>query len=266
MTTGERLAAHGLALPPGHTLVSLEERPELRRDMGELNASVWPEFMLHDGVVEALWHHLFETFAGTQSCLFDADGILVAALNSAPLAWDGTDDDLPVGWDDQLLRSVAGLLPGSPPADTLGALQVVVRPDRQGEGYAGVMLQAMRALARSSGYRALVACVRPTHKELYPLTLIERYAFWTREDGLPSDPWIRLHVRLGGRVVRGVPASMTMRGTVAEWQSWTGLAMPESGLYLPVGAAAPVQIDTATDEGVYGDPNVWIVHDLRGPA
>ena len=233
MTTGERLAVHGLALPPGHTLVAVAEQPALRGPMGELNAAAWPEFMLHDGVVAA---------------------------------WDGTDDDLPVGWDDQLLRTVAGMLPGSQPADTLGALQIVVRPSRQGEGYAGIMLQAMRAIARSRGDRAVIACVRPTHKALYPLTLIERYALWTRDDGLPLDPWIRLHVRLGGRVVRGVPASMTIRGTVAEWCAWTGLEIPESGLYLPAGAAAPVQVDTATDLGVYCDPNVWVVHDLRGSA
>ena len=266
MTTGERLAVHGLALPPGHTLVAVAEQPALRGPMGELNAAAWPEFMLHDGVVDALWHHLFEAFAETQCCLFDATGELVAALNAAPLTWDGTDDDLPVGWDDQLLRTVAGMLPGSQPADTLGALQIVVRPSRQGEGYAGIMLQAMRAIARSRGDRAVIACVRPTHKALYPLTLIERYALWTRDDGLPLDPWIRLHVRLGGRVVRGVPASMTIRGTVAEWCAWTGLEIPESGLYLPAGAAAPVQVDTATDLGVYCDPNVWVVHDLRGSA
>jgi GNAT superfamily N-acetyltransferase len=266
MTAGERLAAFGLALPPGHALVSLAERPELSGPMGALNTSVWPEFMLHDGVVGALWHHLFEDFIASQCCLFDADGELVAGLNSAPLAWDGTDEDLPQGWDDQLLRSVAGLLPGASGADTLGALQIVVRPSRQGEGYAGTMVGAMRAIARSAGYRALIACVRPTHKERYPLTPIDRYATWTREDGLPLDPWIRLHVRLGGRVVRGVPASMTIRGSVAEWSDWTGLAMPESGLYLPRGAAAPVQIDVAADEGVYLDPNVWVVHDVRGPA
>ena len=74
MTIGERLAAHGLALPPGHTLISIGERPDLERPAGMLNGSVWPEFMFHDGVVQANWHHLFEEFSDTQCCLFDADG------------------------------------------------------------------------------------------------------------------------------------------------------------------------------------------------
>ena len=262
MTAGERLAAHGLVLPERHVLVTVEDRPDLDREMSFLGASVWPEFMLHDAVVDANWHHLWEDWAGTQACLIDAEGEMVAVLHAAPLRWDGTDDGLPDGWDDQLLRSVAGLAAGSPPPDTLGAIMIAVRTDRQGSGCAGTMLGAMRALGRERGFRALIACVRPTGKAPYAMIPVERYAHWRRDDGLPLDPWIRLHVRLGARVVRGVPRSMTMRGTVAEWREWTGLTMPESGDYLPEGAAAPVHVDVEHEEGVYYDPNVWVVHDL----
>lgn len=257
---GERLAAHGLALPPGHTLVSIAERPEIEEAHHDLNAAAWPRFMLQDPVAHACWDHLFADFAEFQGCLFDGGGGLVAGFNSAPLAWDGTEAGLPDGWDDQLRRTVADLGVGIAP-DTLGALQVVVRGDRRGAGYSGVMVGAMRALAAANGFRALIACVRPTEKIRYPLTPIESYATWVRDgDGLPLDPWIRLHVRLGGRVVRPAPASMRIEGTVAEWRSWTGLAMPESGAYLPAGAAAPVTVDVEADRGVYLDPNVWVVH------
>jgi len=261
MTTGQRLAAHGLALPAGHKLVSLADAPDLREAHGDLNVSVWPEFMLHDPVANGLWDHLFSDFAGFQLCLFDAAGELVAGLNSAPLAWDGTDSGLPTGWDDHFLRSVDGHREGIAP-DTLGALQIVVRPDRQGSGYSGVMVNAMRANAAAHGYRALIACVRPTDKVRYPLTPIERYARWTRLDGLPFDPWIRLHVRLGGRIVRASPTSMRIEGTAAEWSEWTGLEFPEGGDYLPEGAAAPMTMDVEANRGVYLDPNVWVVHDL----
>lgn len=262
MSTGERLAAFGLALPEGHTLASLEDRPQLRQPIDRLSSSVWPEFMHHDEVVDANWDHLHEDFASMQCGLFDPAGRLVAVLRCAPLAWDGTDEGLPDSWDDQFLRTMAGLAPGAPPADTLGALLIAVRKDRRGSGYSGVMVSAMRAIARSCGHRSLIACVRPTGKEPYALIPIERYATWTRSDGLPVDPWIRLHVRLGGRVVRGAPRAMTIRGTVAEWREWTGLAMPESGEYLPAGAMAPVMIDVAADSGVLHDPGVWVVHEL----
>lgn len=261
MTLGERLAAHGLDLPPGHRLVSLADRPDLRRPLGEFNVAVWPEFMLHDEVANTLWDHLFDDFAAYQCVLLDRGGELVAGLNSAPLAWDGTDAGLPHGWDDQFTRSVNDVLAGRAP-DTLGALQIVVGPERQGSGYSGLMLAAMRANARMHGFRAVIACVRPTHKVDHPHEPIDAYARRTRPDGLPDDPWLRVHVRAGGRVVRAVPDSMTITGTIAEWRERTGLDFPSSGAYLPEGAASPVQIDLEADRGVYHDPNVWVVHDL----
>ena len=261
MTTGERLAPFGLRVPALHRLVSIAERPSLWYPMGGVNVSAWPEFMLHDAVVDANWHHLLDDFASYQQCLLDGDGEIVACLNSAPLAWDGTDDGLPEGWDDQMERTVAGVASGRPP-DTLGALQIVVRPDRRGAGYAGVMIGAMRANARRHGFRAVIACVRPTGKEPFAHEPIDRYARRTRADGLPEDPWIRLHVRLGGRIVRGSPASMRIEGTLDEWREWTGLPFDASGDVVPAGAAAPVTIDVEAGRAVYLDPNVWIVHDL----
>lgn len=246
-------------LPAGHSIISLAELPELRRPQGELNVSVWPEFMLHDATSDRLWGHLYTDFPAYQLCLFNAHGELVAGANAAPLAWDGTDEDLPDGWDQQLERSVADAAAGRA-VDTLGAIQVVVRPEHQGSRYSGTMVQAMLAMAREHAFRALIACVRPTEKERYPLIPIERYVAWMRADGLPFDPWIRLHVRLGGRIVRPSPSSMVVEGTIAEWAEWTGLSFPESGSYLPRGAAAPLDVDVEADHGVYRDPNVWIVH------
>ena len=259
--TEASLRDHGLVVPPAHSILSLADRPELRSAVGDFNAGAWPDFMLEDRVANRLWHHLFEDFAPFQLVLLDAVGQIAAAGNSAPLAWDGTDDGLPEGWDDQFERTVADLVAGRAPT-TLGALQIVVDPARRGTGLAGVMIEAMRANARAHGLSALIACVRPTSKDRYPATPIETYAAWVRADGQPFDPWIRLHVRAGGRIVRAAPHSMTIRGSVAEWESWTGMAFPESGDHVLEGGAATVHIDREADEGVYHDPNVWIVHDL----
>lgn len=250
-----------IRLPAGHRLVSLAEEPGLRHPMGSLNVSVWPTFMVEGGDAAAArnWDRLFSTWPEFQLCLFDGAGRMVAASNSAPLVWDGTDDGLPEGWDDQFERSAGDADAGRAP-NTLGAIQIVVAPDQQGSRLSGVMVDAMRANARRHAYRALIACVRPTMKARYPLTPIERYAAWTRDDGLPFDPWIRLHHRLGGRIVRPSPHSMTYRGTASEWEAWTGMAFPESGDYVVEGAAATVRIDRDADEGVYHDPNVWMVH------
>ena len=53
---------------------------------------------------------------------------------------------------------------------------------------------------------------------------------------------------------------MRIPGTVAQWEEWTGVAFPESGPYVVPGALVPVEIDRERDEGLYVEPNVWMVH------
>jgi hypothetical protein len=251
----------GGRVPEGLRLVALAERPELAAALNRHNVAAWPAFMLEDAVSDRLWHHLHDDLAAYQLLLLDADGTIAAAGNSAPLAWDGTDHDLPEGWDDQFERTVADLHDGRSPT-ALGALQIVVAAGRRGDGLSGLMVGAFRAHARLRGLGAVIACIRPTLKERFPRVPIEQYATWRRLDGAPFDPWIRLHVRLGGRIVRASPSSMRVEGTVAEWESWTDMVFPDSGAYVVPGAAAPVSIDRSADQGIYLDPNVWIVHDL----
>lgn len=251
-----------VALPDGTRLVSLAERPDLRGPMSDHNVSVWPAFMLEDPISDRLWHHLGDDWAAFQLCLLASDGAILAAQNASPLDWDGTDAGLPAGWDDQFERAARDCVEGVA-ATALGAVQIVVVPAQQGTGLAGVMLDAMRANAKAHGLDSVIACVRPTWKPRYPLAPIERYAGWTRDDGMPFDPWIRLHVRAGGRIVRAAPRSMTVTGSVSDWEAWTGMAFPETGQYVVPGACTPVSIDREQDRGTYYDPNVWIVHDLR---
>jgi hypothetical protein len=118
----------------------------------------------------------------------------------------------------------------------------------------------MARAAGEHGLECLVAPVRPTWKERYPLTPLERYMRWERPDGLPFDPWIRLHHRLGAEILALAPRSLDVRGTVAAWEEWTGMAFPESGDYVVPGALVPVAVDREHDEGRYVEPNVWMRH------
>jgi len=113
-------------------IVTLAERPDLERALDRHNGSAWPEFMLQDPVADALWHHLHAEFARWQILLLDADDTILAAANCAPLAWDGTDDGLPDGWDEQFRRTVDQHQASVTP-DTLGALQIVVAPQWRGD-------------------------------------------------------------------------------------------------------------------------------------
>lgn len=256
-----RLAARGLALPQGHVLATLAEQPDRERDIERFGSSVWPEFMLHDVISDRLWWRMSADFPAQQIALLGAAGAVVAVGRSMPLAWDGTLEDLPRGWDKQFERSIEGHERGIAP-NTLGAVMIVTDPARRGDGLGSLMVAAMQEAGRLQGLSTLIACVRPTLLERYPLTPIDEYARWTRDDGLPFDPWIRIHVRLGGRLSRPEPASMRVSAPIEEWEAWTGMVYPVSGEYVVPGACAPVHIDRQAGSGSYLDPNVWVIHDL----
>ncbi|OLD96560.1 MAG: hypothetical protein AUG80_14255 [Candidatus Rokubacteria bacterium 13_1_20CM_4_68_9] len=110
----------------------------------------------------------------------------------------------------------------------------------------------------------LERAVRPTLKARYPLAPMERYVTWTTDDGEPFDPWMRVHARLGAEMVRVAPCTLVIAGPIARWEEWTEMAFPESGPYVVPGALQPVLIDRARDEGRYEDPNVWMLHSLKG--
>jgi hypothetical protein len=122
------------------------------------------------------------------------------------------------------------------------------------------MIERMAEIGRDHGLDTLIAPVRPTLKHRYPLTPIERYLSWRRQDGTHLDPWLRTHERLGADIVKVATESVVVTGTVAEWEEWTEMAFPESGTYVVPGALVPIEIDRERDEGVYVEPNVWMVH------
>jgi hypothetical protein len=122
------------------------------------------------------------------------------------------------------------------------------------------MIERMGEIGRAHGLDTLIAPVRPTLKHLSPLTPMERYIAWRRPDGMLFDPWLRTHERLGADIVKVASESTTVTGTVAEWEEWTEMTFPESGTYVVSGALVPIEIDREQDEGVYVEPNVWMVH------
>jgi hypothetical protein len=71
--------------------------------------------------------------------------------------------------------------------------------------------------------------------------------------------------RVGAELLAIAPRSMTIIGTVAEWEGWTGMVFPDTDLYVVPGALVPVAIDRARDEGAYVEPNVWMRHPLTPP-
>ncbi len=240
------------------------ERPDLW-ERGLDSAAVWPEYNLHGDVLNSWWRYLDEELPDFQFVLYDevADEV-VAEGHTGPFCWSGADADLPDGIDAAIAQVFEHVRAGRP-LNTLCALAAESPRGGRRRGLAVELLQGMRTLAERHGLTHLVAPVRPSLKEQYPLAPIERYVTWRREDGQLLDPWMRVHERLGARVATPLPRSMRITGTVAEWESWTGMVFPESGSYVFPEGLAPLEVDREADHAAYWEPNVWMVHpDLPG--
>ncbi|MGW1726306.1 N-acetyltransferase [Streptomyces sp. NPDC002306] len=239
---------------------SLAERPEMLGRIVDMPDS-WPEFTLNDLVGNAHYGRIATELPHYVQFAQDEHGEVVAHAYSVPfaLAAEGRGELPARGWDQVLVWAFSDLRRGVLP-DTVSAISVVVAPHAQGRGLSAVMLRAMRDNARARGFREVVAPVRPSAKHLEPHTPIEEYAYRTRADGLPHDPWLRVHARAGATLHGVAPASMAVSGSLEEWRAWTGLPFATRGDVEVPGALVPVRCEPERGYAVYVEPNVWMRH------
>lgn len=262
-------------------IASLAEAPQLTAYFDQF-PQAWPEFMFHDPVSAAFFDPMVAWNPELNLLASDPDDVTRPLARACGFAFSCADPTrladavtvldpaaggaMPVGlpgggYDDVLLGGVRDRLAGRT-GNVAAALEVTVRPDARGSGLSGTMLAALRARAAAAGYPALVVPVRPNRKHRYPVEPIAAYLLRTRPDGLPEDPWLRVHVRAGGRVVGVAPRSMSVAEPLAAWRSWTGLPFDRTGEVLVPEGLVPVWCDVERDLGVYVEPNVWVYHDL----
>ncbi|WP_424186948.1 N-acetyltransferase [Actinokineospora sp. G85] len=243
---------------------TLAERPEMADAVEELDG--WPVFMKQDPFSAFYYGQAASTFAEHALVAFRSDdpGVAIGRAYTVPFRWDAPIDDLPDGgWDAVIRRACLGQLSGTTP-NAVSALEILVRPDLRGTGLSGLLLRAMSRNATRLGFTDLVAPVRPSGKHLAPTAPMSEYAWRTRKDGLPEDPWLRVHVRSGARIVKVAPLSMVIPGTLDQWRSWTGLPFDRGGPVVVPDALVPVEVDVEHDRAVYVEPNVWVHHPLGG--
>jgi GNAT superfamily N-acetyltransferase len=242
-------------------IVTIASRPGLAEAADRICGSAWPTFMLQDDIVERHFFSLYRQYPQFQFVMFrrETDQI-VAVGNCVPLPYTGMAGDLPDGGVDWILTSRFEEHADESIGEVLFALQIVVAEEYQSRGLSRECVKAMVAIGREHRCKALYAPVRPSHKAKYPRIPMEHYITWTDGDGLPFDPWMRVHARLGATVIGVCRESMYIDGTVSEWETWTGLQFPETGTYEVPGGLVPVAIDRAADIGEYIEPNVWMAH------
>jgi GNAT superfamily N-acetyltransferase len=238
-------------------VVRFAERPDLRaRRFAELVQPAFPAYMNENVPGNLYWDRLYTEFPEFQVALVDGDELLAEA-HAVSLPWDGTLANLPSGWDDGFTRGMT-----SEAAHTaLMAIAISVAPGQRGRQLSSRMIETFRDNARTAGLaQGVIAPVRPTWKERYPLIPIETYMSWRRADGSHFDPWLRVHEVVGGEILAAAPRSMVVRGTAAEWEEWTGMTFPGDGEYVFPGGLDTVRFEEGV--GTHVEPNVWVLHRL----
>lgn len=200
-------------------------------------------------------------FPEYQYVMLDPDGMVVARVNAVPFAWQGVEHLPARGWDAMLETAFdehhQGVLPSA-----VSLIEARVAKPMLGSGLSAPLIAGVRRKVRSLGHLHLVGPVRPTAKALEPNTPMAEYVRRTRADGLPVDPWLRVHVRLGGTIGAVCPLAMTIPGTLAEWRTWTRLPFDRSGPLELEDALTPIHVSVEHDHAVYVEPNVWVHHQL----
>jgi GNAT superfamily N-acetyltransferase len=243
---------------------TLLERPDFEANFFPAALSAqWPKFSQNDPIAELFYGdgylEQYREFVLVASEIHQPQK-MVARACSVPFLWNLP--DLPEGGWDAVVMQANDTVTNKRSPNAVSALEITVHPDHQGTGLSKTMLIALRDNARRLGFEHLYAPVRPSHKHLEPLTPMAEYSARVREDGLPSDPWLRTHVRIGGRILSVAPHSMTISATLERWREWTGLPFKVSGAVIVAGALAPVLVSLEHNIAVYVEPNVWVHHSL----
>jgi hypothetical protein len=135
-------------------------------------------------------------------------GKLVGISVSTTLCWNGTLDDLPDGWRDSVGRSHRDVSHNRR-TDTLVALLIMVEDDYKQCGWSATLIEGLKCTAARMSLKTLIAPLVPPQRRVlaYASMPFEAFAYLKRADGEYQDHWIRLHTRMGARVLKCAPSS-----------------------------------------------------------
>ncbi|MBY4127398.1 N-acetyltransferase [Rhodococcus fascians] len=240
------------------TVSVLADRPDLLEPVWNMHSS-WPTFMTEDPIGSMYFDPaIFELFADHVLVCQDEVGEVIGRAVSIPFHVPDAAALPEDGWDGAIRRGIRGRLIGQT-ANVVSALEISLTPKSQGRRLSTTLLVALRDNARRLGFSELVAPLRPNGRTDFDEPFAS-YVHRTRPDGLPVDPWLRVHVRAGGRIGSVAPRSMVVPGTLDQWRVWTGLPFDRSGPVHVPGALVPVIADVEQGTAVYTEPNVWVRH------
>ncbi len=237
---------------------SLKERHDLIQQVADLDDRSWPIF-LQNGDAKS-WKHLYDELADTVILFVNNDKVISAGF-TVPIQWNNELTDLPASIEEILQRGLEIKYSNQEP-DTLVPIGALVDKHYQGQGLSRAILIEMKKLAAKLNLSKLIVPVRPTHKSRYPLQSITEYTSWKNKDNQYYDPWLRVHEKLGAKIIKITASTLTVKGSLLDWSKWTNMVFPSSGEYVVPGALSTVNVDIVNNIAQYQDPNVWMQHPM----
>lgn len=243
-----------------YKVVTFKERPDLYDLQEHICGKAFPEFLYYSEIAAKTWEKMIAYFKEYQLLLLHEEQI-VAVINCMPMNLDIPDNELPeeaFNWG--MEKGIKDFEAGKKMNAALG-IQIIIPAEFQGKGLSSIATQELKNMCIKMGIKRLIIPIRPTLKSKYPINDIDKYIKWKNKDGLPFDPWLRVHVRKNAKIINACKKAVEIKGTVNQWETWTNMKFPESGKYVVEGALCPVVINRKKNLGTYIEPNVWVSYD-----
>ena len=243
-------------------VVTLAERHDLIDAFFDM-PNDWAPFMLA-GQWESYGFSRIGEVLDFQLAFLDGDAVVGRAI-TVPIRWDNGFDQLPARGLDACVKLCFEGIDQNVSPNVVVALEAAFIPNLQGAGLGSWAFEQIRIASRRAGFDDLIVPLRPTLKHLEPWTPFRDYVERQNQQGEPTDPWLRIHHRLGAEILHPAPVSQTIAGSLDDWHEWTGTRFTENGPTVVGQALSPVWVDVANDMAVYVEPNVWVHHRLTEP-
>ena len=194
-------------------------------------------------------------------------GELVGHGITTRFAWDQDIASLPGGWQGVVRASYIHSHVEQRQPNTLVGLFIFVEDQFRQQGWANNVIEEMRALAKRNAIQALIIPLRPPlrYKKEYAAMPMAEFAALKRDDGLPLDHWIRLHTRLGARILCASEKSHQHAMSVQDFHvQFSPIPLPESGDMLVErnGEWYKIHVDLERDFVLINQGCVWVRHVL----
>ncbi len=160
-------------------------------------------------------------------------------------------------------------------ANTVFLLAITIDPEYRKHQLPSLLIGAAKKAAQCLGFAYVGSPFRPTgygdykkeRQAAHSDELFAEYCRSTNSEGLPIDPWLRSVVRQGARLLKLVPRSLTIAGTIRKFERFRKLHRP-SDWYSPApdvwecAETCTWYVDRARKKVVSVEPNCWGIIDL----